>query len=158
MAEVHAFRVQDPGSRERWHISAARLTWGTVCAALIAVAATVVLFVFASAEGFVDRRVDLPSVLGIGPMSVASVAATAALATVAAGFLFGALAWRTRRPVRNFRVLATVFAVLSLLMPGTIAGPAIAMRLTMAGMHVIVWAVSLGVLALLATRPVRGAA
>lgn len=158
MAEVHAFRIQDPGSRERWHISVAQLIRGTVCAAFIAVVATVVLLSLASAAGFVDPRVVLPSMIGMGPLSLASVSATAALATLAAGFLFAVLAWSTRQPVRNFRVLATVLAVLSLLMPATIAGPAIAMRLTMAGMHVIVWAVSLGVLTRLATRPVRGEA
>ena len=158
MAEVHAFRTRDPGSRERWRISVARLIWGTGAAALIAVGATVVLLSLASTAGFVNPRVVLPSVIGMGPLSLASVSATAALATLAAGFLFGVLTWSTRRPVRNFRVLATVLAVLSLSMPATIAGPAIAMRLTMAGMHVIVWAVSLGVLTRLATRPVRGEA
>lgn len=158
MAEVHAFRTQPPESRDRRLVSVARLTWAVVFASAVAVGASVGLYSLAWTAGYVDQRVLLPSVLGMGPLSAASVSATAALATLGAGFLFGVLAWSTRRPVRNFRVLATVLAVLSLALPATIAGPSIAMRLTMAGMHVIVWAVSVGVLARLAARPVRGAA
>jgi Family of unknown function (DUF6069) len=158
MAQVSAFRTQNRDGRDGGRITVAQLTWATVFASLGAVGATVALYSFASAAGFVDLRVVLPSVLGMGPLSLASVSATAALATLAVGVLLGVLARSTRRPVKNFRVLATVLAVLSLSMPAAIPGPSLAMRLTMAGMHVIVWAVSLGVLARLATRPVRGTA
>ena len=158
MAQLNAFRTQDPESRGRGRMSAAPLAWATVFAALVAVGATVALYSFASAAGFVDQRVLLPSLLGMGPLSLASVSVTAALATLAAGVLLGVLARSTRLPVRNFRVLATVLAVLSLSMPATIPGPSLAMRLSMAGMHVIIWTVSVGVLPRLATRPATGTA
>lgn len=158
MAEVHAFRTEEPESGERRLVSVARLTRAVVFASVVAVGASVGLYSLASTAGYVDRRVLLPSVLGMGPLSVASVSATAALAALGAAVLLGVLAWSTRQPVRNFRLLATVLAVLSLALPATIAGPSVAMRLTMAGMHVIVWATSVGVLARLAIRPVRGSA
>jgi|SRR5579859_1544924 len=158
MAQTSAFRTQGRTAHDGSRLNVARLTWATVFASAVAVGATAALYTLASVAGFVDQRVVLPSVLGMGPLSLASVSATAALATLAAGVLQGVLAWTTRRPVRNFRVLATLLAVLSLSMPATIPGPSVVMRLTMAGMHLIVWAASLGVLARLATRPMRDAA
>ena len=157
MAELSTIRTQNIGIPDGGRISIARLTWATVFAALIAVGASVALYFLAVAAGIVDQRVVLPSVLGLGPLSVASVSATAALASMAAGVVLGVLARSTRQPVRNFRVLATALAVLSLTLPATIPGPSVGMRVTMAGMHVIVWAVSLGVLSTLATRPLRRA-
>lgn len=157
MAHANAIRVRDVETRDRGLAPVAQLIWAAVFASLVAVGLTAALFFLSSAAGFVDHRVDLPSVLGVGPLSLASVSATAALATFAAGVLFGVLARWTRRPVRNFRVVATALALLSLSMPATIPGPSIAMRLTMAGMHVIVWAVSVAVLTTLAARPVRAA-
>lgn len=157
MAQVNTIRSQNIGVPSEGRISLARLTWAMVVAALIAVGASVALYSLAAAAGFIDQRVVLPSVLGFGLLSVASVSATAALATLAAGVVLGVLARTTRQPVRNFRVLATALAVLSLTLPATIPGPSVDMRVTMAGMHVIVWAVSLGVLVALATRPLRRA-
>lgn len=157
MAHANRIRTQDVDIADGGSISVARLAWATVFAALIAVGASVALFSLATAAGFVDQRVVLPSVLGMGPLSVASVSATAALATLAAGVVLGILARSTRQPVRNFRVLATALAVLSLALPATIPGPSVDMRVAMAGMHVIVWAVGLAVLTTLASRPLRRA-
>ena len=157
MAHANTIRTQDIGIRDGGSISVVRLTWATVFAVLMAVGASVALYFLAVAAGFLDQRVALPSLLGLGPLSVASVSATAALATLAAGVVLGVLAKSTRDPVRNFRVLATALAMLSLTLPATIPGPSVDMRLTMAGMHVIVWAVSFGILTTLATRPLRRA-
>ena len=152
MAQLNALQTRDLISPGRLRPSVKGLIWAAAFAALVAAGASAGLYSVASAAGLIDQRVVLPSVLGTGPLSLASVAITAALATLAAGVLFGALARSTRRPVRNFRIVATVLAVLSLSMPATIPGPSIAMRLTMAGMHVIVWAVSFTVLTWLARR------
>ena len=157
MAHVSTIRTRSIGIRDGGRISVARMTWATVFGVLISVGASVALYSLAAAAGFIDRQVVLPSVLGFGPLSVASVSVTAALATLAAGVVLGVLARSTRQPIRNFRVLATGLGVLSLTLPATISGPSIGMRVTMAGMHVIVWAVSLGVLATLAAQPVRRA-
>lgn len=158
MAQVIAFRAPNRLGRDGRRIFAARLTWATIVASLVAIGATAALYSVASALGFVDQRIIIPSVLGMGPLSLASVSATAAIATVGAGILLGVLTASTRRPLRNFRAVATAVAVLSLSMPATIPGRSLAARLTMAGMHIVVWAVSLGVLARLAMRPVGGSA
>jgi Family of unknown function (DUF6069) len=130
-----------------------RLAWATGLAIIIAVAGSAAVYLIASAVGAVDRDVVLPSLLGNGPLSLASVSVTVAVVTVAAAIVFGVLSAWTRRPVRNFRVVATVLAVLSLSSPATIPGPPAAMRIAMGTMHLVVWAVSIGVLATLARRP-----
>jgi hypothetical protein len=148
-------RTDDREDLERGRVSWARLARATVLAGLVAIGSTVALYALASVAGLVDRHVILPSPIGMGPLSLASVAATAAMATVGAGLLLGVLAASTRRPVFYFRVGASILAAISLLMPATIPGPPLTMRLVMSGMHVIVWAVSVSVLA---RRPVRGSA
>jgi hypothetical protein len=155
MAQLVVRRTDDREDLERGPVSWARLARATVLAALVAIGSTVALYALASVTGLVDRHVILPSPIGMGPLSLASVAATAAMATVGAGLLLGVLAASTRRPVLYFRVVASILAAISLLMPTTIPGPPLTMRLVMGGMHVIVWAVSVSVLA---RRPVRGSA
>jgi hypothetical protein len=54
--------------------------------------------------------------------------------------------------LKKFRIVASALALLSLSTPASIPGPSSAMRLTMALMHVMVWAVSVGVLPTLAGR------
>lgn len=134
-----------------------RIAWGQLSraaalAVIAAVAGCAAVYAIASALGIVDRGVVLPSLLGMGPLSLASVSVTAAVATVATAIAFGVLAVTTRRPIRNFRVVATLLAVLSLSLPATIPGPPAAMRIAMAAMHALVWVVSVGVL----TAPVGG--
>jgi len=153
MAQLAVRRTDDSEDLEGGRVSWARLAGSTVLAALVAIDATVALYALASVTGLVDRHVILPSPIGMGPLSLASVAATAAMATVAAGLLLGVLAASTRRPVLYFRIVASILAATSVLMPATIPGPPLTMRLVMGGMHVIVWAVSVSVLA---RRPVRG--
>jgi hypothetical protein len=158
MAQISAYRTQNREGRDRRRITLPRLASATLVASGIAIGGSLALYSLASAAGFIDQSVVLPSPVGMGPLSLASVAATAGLATLAAGVLQGVLAVTTSRPVRNFRILATGLALLSLSMPATIPGPSVAMRLTMGAMHLVVWAVSFGVLAGLATRSERSAA
>ncbi|MGH7775987.1 MAG: DUF6069 family protein [Candidatus Dormibacterales bacterium] len=133
----------------------ARVTWATGLAVLVSVAGAVALFEAGLAAGTVDESVFLPSLIGMGPLSLASVALSAAVSTLAAGIVLGALAAKTRRPVRNFRIVATALAVITSLSPALYPGPPAAMRLTLVGLHAVVWAVSVGVLATLAGHPVR---
>jgi hypothetical protein len=130
-----------------------RLAWATGLAIIVAVAGSAAVYLIALGAGAVDRDVVLPSLLGNEPLSLASVSLTAAVVIVGAAIVFGILGASTRQPVRNFRVVTTVLALLSLSMPATIPGPPAAMRIAMASMHLVVWAVSVGVLASLAHRP-----
>jgi hypothetical protein len=133
-----------------------RLAWATGLAIIIAVAGSAAVYLIALAVGAVDHGVVLPSLLGNGPLSLASVSLTAAVVTLGAAIVFGILGASTRQPVRNFRVVTTVLAFLSLSLPATIPGPPAAMRVAMAAMHLVVWTVSVGVLASLAHRPQVG--
>jgi hypothetical protein len=133
--------------------------FGATAATLIAaIAVTGVVYEAAAAAGLVDRGVLLPSPLGYGPLSLASVAVTALIATLGAGAIFAILAGTTQRPVRFFRVASTVLVLASLSMPATIPGPSIGMRLALATMHVVVWAAAVTILPALARAPKGGGA
>jgi hypothetical protein len=147
MAQLVGLQTQRQG-RER--PSGLRLAGASLVAAVVAVVASLVVYLLGAAVGLVDRSVVLPSLLGMGPLSIASVSVTAAAATLAAGLLLGLFVLGTRRPIVYFRVAATVLVVLSLSMPATIPGPPAGMRAVMAVLHVVVWAVSIGVLPTLA--------
>jgi hypothetical protein len=55
-----------------------------------------------------------------------------------------------RRPVRLFRIVAAVALMLSFVMPATVPDVPVAMRLSLALMHVVAWAVIVGLLTTLA--------
>lgn len=152
MAQLVVHRTDDREGSVRGRFSWARLVGATLLAALVAIGSCVAVYALASLVGLVDRHVILPSPIGMGPLSLASVAATATIATVGAGLLLGGLAALTRRPVLYFRVAVSILAAFSLLMPATIPGPPLSMRLVMGGMHVIVWAVMVSVLPELSVR------
>ncbi|MBO0702548.1 MAG: hypothetical protein J2P38_06425 [Candidatus Dormibacteraeota bacterium] len=142
----------EPGQRGTRRLSWVRLIWATAVAGLVAVASTALVFTIASAARLVDERVVLPSLVGSGSLSLASVSISAAAAVVAAGIVLGVLAVIARRPARTFRIVATALAALSLAGPATIPGAPVAMRLVLAGMHLVVWAVCVWLLTWLAGR------
>ncbi len=148
LSTTQRHQARGEGRRVAWP----RLPPATAVAALIAVVGNAALYLLASAAGLVNERVVLPSLIGMGPLSLATVALTSAVAVVGAGILLGVLAATTRRALKMFRIVASALALLSLSTPATIPGPSSAMRLTMALMHVLVWAVSVGVLPTLASR------
>lgn len=139
-------------------ISVARLAWASAIAGLTAWPGTATVYLLGLVSGAVDEKVVLPSLVGMGSLSLASVSVTTLAAVVAAGIMLGGLSLTTRRPVTTFRISTSVLALLSLAMPATIPGPGPAMRLTMAAMHVVVWAICVGLLPTLVSQPRRGAA
>ncbi|MGH7860993.1 MAG: DUF6069 family protein [Candidatus Dormibacteraceae bacterium] len=150
------FIIRSVGAQGRFESGAwRRLVLATAISALAGAAVSGLAFGAASAAALVDRHVILPSLMGMGPLSLASVSVTAAVAAAGSGVLFGALSLATRHPVRNYRVTATALAILSLPMPATIPGPPVPMRITMLSMHVIVWAIAVGVLPALARQSER---
>lgn len=147
--------VAPPLARNRGRISWPRFAIATGLSALLALAATELVYFAASAAGLVDRRVMLPSLVGMGPLSPGSVAVTAVAASIGAGILIAALTLTTRRPVTYFRIVATALALFSIAMPATIPGPPVGMRLAMAIMHVAEWAAIITALAAVPTSRVR---
>ena len=78
---------------------------------------------------------------------------TSVIGTVGAAFVFAIIGLFAWQPVRRFSVVATVVLVLSFLMPATqIPGAPVAMILSMEVIHVVAWAVSVGMLTTLARR------
>lgn len=154
---AHLARTRDPEIGHRRRVTWGRLVGATAIAAAAAVASTATLYGTSRAAGLVDTGVVMPSLFGMAPLSLASVSLTALVAALGAGLLLAALAATTRRPIRIFRAVASVLALVSLSMPATVPGPQPGMRLVMAAMHVLVWLVCAGALPALAGRP-RGAA
>ena len=145
----------EPGRTEnqvRGRLPTARLAGATGVGVVIAAVGSVAIYLVALAGGAIDHSVMLPSLLGMGPMGIASVAVTAVVATLAAGAVLALFVLTTRRPITYFRIAATVLALLSLAMPVTIPGPSIWMRVAMGAMHGVVWAVSVGILPAVARR------
>jgi hypothetical protein len=64
--------------------------------------------------------------------------------------LFALLGWLTRRPVRNFRVFATIVLVLSFATPFMIPGAPLAMVARLLLMHVVAAEVVVSILTTLA--------
>jgi hypothetical protein len=84
---------------------------------------------------------------------VSQVAVTSVIGTVGAAFVFTIIGLFALQPVRLFRIVATVVLALSFVMPATqIPGAPVAMILSMEVMHVVAWAVSVGMLTTLARR------
>jgi Family of unknown function (DUF6069) len=133
-------------------ISYPRLPGVALLAALAAAVANTLVYFAASALGTVSQGVLLPSPMGISPLTVGLVATTSVIGTVGAAIVFAILGLLARRPARLFRIVATVMLVLSFAMPATVPGVPLAMRVSPAVMHVVAWAVSVGLLTTLARQ------
>ena len=83
---------------------------------------------------------------------MAPVAISSVVGAIGAAVVFAVIGLFARRPVRLFRIVATVVLVLSFAMPATVPGVPVAMILSLEVMHVVAWAVSVGLLTTLARR------
>jgi hypothetical protein len=127
-------------------ISYGRLPGATLLAALAAALANALVYFAASGLGTISQSVLLPSPMGESPLTMSLVAITSVTGTVGAAIVFAVIGLFARRPVRLFRIVATVVLVLSFVMPATVPGVPVAMRLSLVVMHVVAWAVSVGLL------------
>lgn len=126
-----------------------RLLWVGPVAGLVAALANVVVFLLASALGAVPGDV-LPQ--GQPPVTVGAVGFSSFVPALLGAVLFGLLGRFTRRPVRNFRVVAVGVLVLSFATPFTIPGAPVAMILALLLMHAIAAVVVTGVLTALGRK------
>ena len=133
-------------------ISYARLPWVALLAALAAALANALVYFAASGLGTISQSVLLPSPMGFSPLTVSLVATTSVIGAIGASIVFAIIGLLARRPVRLFRIVAAVVLVLSFVMPATVPGMPVAMRMSLAAMHVVAWAVSVGLLTTLARR------
>jgi len=134
-----------------------RIAWGrlpviALLAAITAVVVNTLIYVVASALGAFPQRVILPAPVN-GPLSVGPVVVASIIGVIAAAVVFAVIAVAARRPVRLFRIVATVALALSLVLPATIPGAPIQMILPLMLMHVVAWAASVGALTTLSAKP-----
>ena len=123
-----------------------RLPVVALLTALAAALANALVYFAASGLGTISQSVLLPSPMGVSPLTVNLVAITSAIGTVGAAIVFALIGLLARRPVRLFRIVATVVLMLSFVMPATVPGVPVAMRLSLVVMHVVACVVSVGLL------------
>jgi hypothetical protein len=135
-------------------ISYTRLLWAALLAVLLAAVTNAQVYFAASGLGIVSRGVLLPSPMGLSPLTVGMVVTASVVGAIGAALVFAIIGLLARRPVRLFRIVAAVVLVLSLIPPTTIPSVPLVMRITLGVMHVVTWAVSVGLLTALARRRV----
>ena len=133
-------------------ISYRKLPGVALLTAVAAALANALVYFAASGLGTISQSVLLPSAVGVSPLTVGLVVITSIIGAIGAAIVFAIIGLFARRPVRLFRIVAAVVLVLSFTMPATVPGVPVAMRLSLAVMHVVVWAVSVGLLTTLARR------
>ncbi len=133
-----------PASNDR--IAYGKLPWVALLAALAAAVANALVYFAASGLGFIPQSILVPTPSGEHPLTVAPVAVSSLVGAIAAAIVFAIIGLFARRPVRLFRIVATVVLVLSFATPLTIPGAPAAMILSLEVMHVVAWAVIVGLL------------
>ncbi len=146
--------VQEKISLGSEGISYTRLSWAALLAVLLAAATNALVYFAASGLGIVSRGVLLPSPMGLSPLTVGMVVTASVVGAIGAALVFAIIGLLAQRPVRQFRRVAAVVLVLSLVPPATIPGVPLVMRITLGVMHMVTWAVSVGLLTALARRRV----
>ena len=133
-------------------ISYTGLLWAALLAALLAAVTNALVYFAASGLGIVSRGVLLPSPMGLSPLTVGMVVTASVVGAIGATLVFAIIGMLARRPVKLFRIVAAAVLVLSFVPPATIPGVPLAMRITLGVMHVVAWAVSVGLLTTLVRR------
>lgn len=129
-----------------------RLPPVALLAALAAALANTLVYYAALGLGFIPQDVLIASPGGEAPLTVGPVVISSLAGAVAAAVVFAVVGLLSRRPVRTFRIVAAVALVLSFVPPVTIAGAPIAMIVSLEVMHVVAWAVIVGLLTTLARK------
>ena len=137
-----------PAGKER--IAYRKLPWVALLAALTAAVANALVYFAGSGLGFIPQNVLVPTPSGEHPLTVAPVVVSSVVGAIGAAIVFAIIGLFARRPVRLFRIVATVVLVLSFATPLTIPGAPVAMILSLEVMHVVAWAVTVGLLTTMA--------
>lgn len=142
----------DAGTCRRVHWSTGRGIWIAPITSISAGFASAVIYAVASAFGAIPDDVLVSGLGGREPLSLGLVVATATLAATIAIGVFGLIEWRSKQPIRLFRIVATIALVASLASPFSIAGATGGLIATLIAMHVAVAAVVVGLLTSQAIR------
>ncbi len=112
-----------------------RLPLVALLAAMVAATSNALIYFAASGLGFIPQDVFIASPGGEAPLTVGPVVISSIAGAVGAAIVFALVGLFSRRPIRTFRIVAAVAMVLSLEL-----------------MHVVAWAVIVGLLTTLARR------
>ena len=124
-----------------------RLLWVGPAAGVAAAVVNAVVYLLASAFGAMPSDVVVP---GRGPITLGAVLVSSFVPALVAAVVLALLGRFTRRPVRNFVVLAAVVFVVSLVAPFSVPGAPVPMVAAPILMHVVAAVVITGVLTALA--------
>lgn len=130
-----------------------RFAAGALFVAAVAIGAAIVnllVYAIASSLGAVSESVDL---VGDAGLSAGLVATTTGIGIALAATTFALIGWLSHRPVRTFRIVATVALVLSFVPVLSLPGVSASMTVTLLSMHLIAWAASMTFIPRLAHRP-----
>src|ERR687886_1405050 len=116
--------------------------------ALLAALAAALVYFAASGLGTISRSALLLSPMGMSPLKVGLVVITSAIGAA----VFALIGLFARRPLRLFGIIATVVLVPSFVIPTTVLGVPVAMRLLLVMMHAVTWAVSVELLTALSRK------
>lgn len=138
-----------------------KLPLAVLLAAIAAAAVNALVYLAATALGWIPRSVLIPSANGESPLTVGMVVFMSVGGAVGAAMTFALIGLFARRSVRLFRIVAAIVLVLSFVTPLTIAGAPVSMVLSMEAMHVAAWLVIVTLLTSLAAErhdqpPVHG--
>ncbi|HVX31144.1 MAG TPA: DUF6069 family protein [Nitrolancea sp.] len=132
-----------------------RFATGALFVAVVAIGAAIVnliVYAIASSLGAVSESVDL---VGTAGLSAGLIAVTTGIGIALAASTLALVGWLSRRPVRTFRIVATVALALSFLPVLSLPGAPASMKLTLLSMHIVAWAASISLLPSLAHAPDR---
>ncbi len=130
-----------------------RLPLAALVAAVAASVANVLVYYAASGLGFVSQSapfISTPS--GESPLTAGMVVATSVAGTVGAAVVFAGIGLFAQRPIRLFRIVAVVVLALSLIPPAIMPGVPVATILSLEAMHIVAWAVIVGILTTMARQ------
>ncbi len=129
-----------------------RLPRAVLLAMLTAVLANTLIYLVAWETGLIPSNVGVRSPFGFGPISLAAVVAGSAFGALGGSVVFALIGRFSRRPVRLFRIIATLALLPTLRTPLTIEGAPLSMVVSLEAMHIITYAVTVWVLTTVA-RP-----
>lgn len=145
--------LADDGTRDA-RVAYGRLLWVGPLAGLSAAVANAVVYLVALAVGAMPR-IDVSGLSGQGPITLGAVAVESFVPALLAAALFALFGLLTRRPVRNFRVLAAVLLALSFVGPLNLPKVPTVMIASLLIMHVVAAVLIVGVLTTLACKDRR---
>lgn len=138
--------IQDTRTAAGQVIAYRRLPGAALLAAVVAAVVNALVYFAASGLGAIPRDILLPLASGEAPLTVGPVVITSVVGAIGAAIAFAVIGLFAQRPIRLFRIVSIVALVLSFGAPFSVPGLPVAMIISLEMMHVVAWAVIVGLL------------